>query len=336
MDPASPMHAEEKALLARASQAANTGQLGDAVKLFTEACRKFPHNVRAHVLLADVLLLDWFPPAEQLATVRKLIDHTLRAFPDSGEAKQRAERLQAKETQITAVEQGKKRLEEFEGKHRGERCVIIGNGPSLNRMDLSFLKDEFCFGLNRIYLGFERFGFTPTYLVAVNRFVIEQSAADLTKVPCTKFISFEGVPSVMPADDLIVINPRTWEDVFSTDPRQGVCIGSTVTYVAMQLAFWMGFDDVVLIGVDHKFATQGTPHAVVESQGSDPNHFDPNYFGKGIKWQLPDLKNSEQMFRIADAYFRAYRNKIVDATLDGACQVFEKAHYKDIFFPSGA
>ncbi len=36
--------------------------------------------------------------------------------------------------------------------HHGQRCFIIGNGPSLQRTDLTKLKDEFTFGMNRIYL----------------------------------------------------------------------------------------------------------------------------------------------------------------------------------------
>jgi hypothetical protein len=93
----------------------------------------------------------------------------------------------------------------------------------------------------------------------------------------------------------------------------------------------MGIDELALIGVDHRFSTPGQAHSLVESQGDDPNHFDPGYFGKGYRWQLPDLKNSEQMYRIADAYFRAYRRRIVDATVDGACPVFEKVDYREYF-----
>ena len=39
---------------------------------------------------------------------------------------------------------------------KGDRCVIIGNGPSLRSMDLSSLKDEVTFGMNRIYLLFDK------------------------------------------------------------------------------------------------------------------------------------------------------------------------------------
>ena len=92
----------------------------------------------------------------------------------------------------------------------------------------------------------------------------------------------------------------------------------------MQLAYWMGFQKVVLIGVDHRFATEGPAHKAVTSQSDDPNHFDPNYFGKGFKWQLPDLLTSGIAYGIAKRAFEADGRKVVDCTVDGALDVFPK------------
>ena len=58
-----------------------------------------------------------------------------------------------------------RRIREFRDAYKGRRCFIIGNGPSLRRMDLSPLRDEVTFGLNRIYLLFEELGFSTTFLV---------------------------------------------------------------------------------------------------------------------------------------------------------------------------
>ncbi|MFM6402276.1 MAG: hypothetical protein ACKPFF_36830, partial [Planktothrix sp.] len=84
------------------------------------------------------------------------------------------------------LEKSQEKIRQFHNKHLGQRCVIIGNGPSLNEMDLSFLKHEICFATNKIYLGFERWEFLPTYYVAVNPFVIEQSVDEIREIPCPK------------------------------------------------------------------------------------------------------------------------------------------------------
>ena len=93
----------------------------------------------------------------------------------------------------------------------------------------------------------------------------------------------------------------------------------------------MGFKDVILIGVDHSYNFTGKPHAAVVSQGDDPNHFHPNYFGKGFKWHLPDLEGSEMSYRVGKFMFEQSGRRILDATVDGKLQVFPKVDYYSLF-----
>jgi tetratricopeptide (TPR) repeat protein len=203
-------------------------------------------------------------------------------------------------------------------------------------MDLSFLGNEMTFGMNRIYLMFDKWNFRPTYYVSVNPLVLEQSAAEILKIKAAKFLSHKGIAFFPhPPDDLMFIRsiPK-W--VFSTDPRNGLCEGWTVTYFTMQLAYYMGFEEVVLIGVDHHFTTQGDPNKEVVSEGDDPNHFHPGYFGKGVRWHLPDLERSEKSYRMAKQAFEAEGRRILDATVDGRLTVFPKVDYRRHFAPCAA
>ena len=50
----------------------------------------------------------------------------------------------------------RKRLESFHNIHKGERCYLIANGPSLSNIDLSFMQNKVSIGLNRIYLLYEK------------------------------------------------------------------------------------------------------------------------------------------------------------------------------------
>ena len=59
----------------------------------------------------------------------------------------------------------------FRNKHLGQAAWIVGNGPSLNQMDLIPLRDSVTFCMNRIYLGVEKFGFTPMYYTVEDVFV---------------------------------------------------------------------------------------------------------------------------------------------------------------------
>jgi hypothetical protein len=92
----------------------------------------------------------------------------------------------------------------------------------------------------------------------------------------------------------------------------------------MQLAYFIGYRTVLLIGVDHRFKVSGSPNQQVVSEGPDPNHFNPDYFGKGFTWNLPDLEQSEQSYRMAKSVFESDGRKIVNCTPGSALDVFEK------------
>lgn len=213
-------------------------------------------------------------------------------------------------------------LRGLRNRHLGERCVIMGNGPSLNNTDLSLLRGETVFGLNRIYLMFDRLGFEPAYHVAVNELVVQQCAAEIDQLSIPMFTTWHNA-QYLQRRDIYLLNQLATKR-FHTNVAHGVWEGMTVTFVAMQLAYYMGFDHVILIGVDHSFVTQGEANRTVTSTGADPNHFDGSYFGKGFKWQLPDLDGSEMAYALARrAYERAGR-RIVDATVEGKLQIFPK------------
>jgi len=224
------------------------------------------------------------------------------------------------------------KLEAMRGTASG-RCVIIGNGPSLNQMDLSVLRDVPGFALNRGYLLFDRIGGPTTYLVSANKYVLEQSMAEMLGAsPGPKFFNWRHRHLVPNGRDDVIFFDTVRNPGFSTDvPNRGLWEGATVTMVAMQLAYHLGFREIVLIGVDHNFTTEGPAHKLVTSQGADPNHFDPNYFGAGYKWQLPDLERSERAYRMARAAFEAAGGEVVDATVGGKLQVFRKVDFAELF-----
>lgn len=210
---------------------------------------------------------------------------------------------------------------EFQDIHAGETCIVVGNGPSLKDVPIAFLKKYPSFGTNRIYL---RNGFTPTYYCSVNPLVIEQSAAEINAISCrAKFIAADYA-SLIPGSYGLV---STGAQLFSFNPAAYIYEGYTVTYVCMQLAFFMGFRTVLLVGVDHKFIMNGTPNAETVWEGNDPNHFDESYF-KGARWNNPDLERSAQAYALAEKAFRENKRRILNLTKDTALDVFTKEPLK--------
>jgi hypothetical protein len=228
------------------------------------------------------------------------------------------------------------RLARLKDIHKGQRAFIIGNGPSLKQTDLGKLKGEFTFGLNRIYLMFPELGFETTYLVSVNDLVIEQCTAEIAALSMPKFLSWRShrfFTSLHLSSFILPTFLYTTYDLprFSPDVRGRVWEGATVTNVALQLAFHMGFEQVILIGVDHNFATPGKANTTVTSDGDDPNHFSGQYFGKGFRWQLPDLATSEIGYHLARQAYEQAGRSIVDATVGGKLTIFPKTDYNSLF-----
>ncbi len=215
--------------------------------------------------------------------------------------------------------------------HKGERCFIIGNGPSLRQTDLTKLRGETTIGLNRIFLAFDELGFETSYLVSVNDLVIEQSSLELQALGMPRFFSWRSHRHIQPDQDMYFLYTTYTGPRFARDVRGRLWEGATVTYVALQLAFFLGFKTVILIGVDHNFVTKGKPNETVVSQGDDPNHFHPGYFGKGFRWQLPDLETSERAYRMARTAYEDAGRIVLDATVDGKLTVFPKVDYLSLF-----
>lgn len=224
-----------------------------------------------------------------------------------------------------------RKLQAMKDTHAGERCFIIGNGPSLKNTDLGKLRNEFTIGMNRFYMAFPELGFTSSILLSVNDLVIEQCADDFRALPIPTFVSWRSRKWIKPAENLHYLYTTYDLPRFSGNAAGRLWEGATVTFVAMQLAFHLGFKQVILIGVDHSFASQGKPNTTVVSTGDDPNHFNPGYFGKGFRWQLPDLQTSEIAYTMAREAYRGAGREIIDATVGGKLTVFPKVEYETLF-----
>ena len=224
-----------------------------------------------------------------------------------------------------SVKRSSNRLNRFHNCHKGERIIIVCNGPSLNKTDFSLVRGEMCMGLNKIYLGFKRFKFYPRYYVAINKRVIEQSADSIRKLNCINFIKDLGNGNNPLSETALtyLIKSRPKQS-FHRDLSQGFFEGYTVTFAALQIAYYMGFSQVVIVGMDHKYDYKGAPNESNILKGKDPNHFDPNYFSEQT-WDNPDLDNSEKYYVMARTEFEKDGRQIIDCTIDGACQIFPKS-----------
>lgn len=220
----------------------------------------------------------------------------------------------------------RKRVKRWKDRYSGKKAVILCNGPSLNRVNFDDLAASgiFTFGLNKINLLFKRSDFRSSVVVAVNPHVIEQNAEFYNKTDIPLFLDSNGKKWVKFCNNVHFLHSAGGSGNFAKDCSVSINQGHTVTYVAMQLAFHMGFKEIALVGCDHTFATKGPANKTIIAGKEDPNHFDPNYFANGVKWQLPDITASELHYEVARNTFERHGRKIMNCTAGGKLEVFTR------------
>ena len=215
------------------------------------------------------------------------------------------------------------RLKRLKNLHAGKKAVILCNGPSLKKSNLDLLSGVYCFGLNKIHLLFDETPFRPSCIVAANQLVISQTADVYNATEIPLFLHYYGVSKVASAPNRIFFPVTRYSRKFARDCSISLYAGNTVTFVAMQLAFHMGFSKVALIGCDHYFETKGRPNARVLGGAVDPNHFHPDYFA-GMPWELPDLFESEISYQMAYNAFQDAGRQLVNATEGGKLELLPR------------
>jgi len=227
----------------------------------------------------------------------------------------------------------RKRIKTYKNKFCGQKAVILCNGPSLKKVDFDVFtrQNVATFGLNKINLLFLHTKFRPSFIVAVNPFVIEQNADFYNHTVIPLFLDSQGKRLIKFRKNIHFLHSKEIRSHFARDCSIGINQGFTVTYVAMQLAFHMGFKIVALVGCDHHFVHQGRANETLLSSNSDPDHFDPNYFVGGQKWQFPDIPGSELHYQIANEVFRQYGRQIVNCTDGGKLEIIERQSLFDFF-----
>ncbi len=233
-------------------------------------------------------------------------------------------------------------LEPYRNLHEGQRCFFLGGGPSLKEIDPAPLRDEVTFGVNGVFLIDDWLGFAPTYyavddfLVYHDRFqdikdaVIDSACFFPVQFSCHGF----DRPNHHYVRMLYELDESGNWPAFSKDASRIVWYGGTVTYFCLQLAWYMGFQEVVLLGMDHSYTRP--PDLVVRgdqwtSTSADPNHFHPDYFGPGMRWHDPRTERMEKAYAVARRVFESDGRRIVNASVGGKLEVFDRVDYRSLF-----
>lgn len=227
------------------------------------------------------------------------------------------------------------RIKVLRNRYFGESIFVVGNGPSLNKVNFDLLKNHYAIAANKIYLLFDRCDWRPDFYTTLDWRVTPDNYEEINRLTDMTFLfphRFKGL--LRGGEDVFwyeSLSPgRSVLDRFEPDINRGVRGGGTVLTAALQQAYYLGFRKFFLLGVDVNYKIT---ESVIQSGGDrfgtgiqvnlestaddDPNHFDPRYFGKGAKWHDPNVNEMLRGFLSAARAIQYLGGEIYNSTIGG-------------------
>ena len=249
----------------------------------------------------------------------------------------------------------------FRDRHKGQRCFILATGPSIQQQDLTVLKNEVCIAVSQVYLHDDIRTIAPRYhLIApwhppfnfatvqkifddfstyyhdldVTYFfgyrAYDYSVLDFLKAfphyltPKMNFLHYNGIG----LDEANHADTAVW------DLCRPLFEIRTVIYGAIQLAGFMGFDEIYLIGCDHDYLADvkrvSGHHFYQEKKGvNDAPHLGAFSTEKWFK----EYYDRWCHYRLMQSYLTPRKQRIYNATAGGMLDVFPRKTLADLFAP---
>jgi GT2 family glycosyltransferase len=222
-------------------------------------------------------------------------------------------------------------------RHLGQRCFVLGNGPSLRVADLERMAHEVTFASNKIYLCFGETTWRPTFYSVEDLLVAENCRSEIAAIDRVTKIFPHHMLKFLPRQPnhhyarwLPPKDNRSSYREFSCDLTKGICWGSTVTYSMLQMAVHMGFKDIYLLGVDHSYVEPPEKDGNALISSGEINHFHPDYRQAGERWHLPVLDRLETSYQFAQDFCQSIGVNIYNASRETKLDAFPRVDFDDL------
>lgn len=215
---------------------------------------------------------------------------------------------------------------------RHDRCFIVGNGPSLNIRDLDSLASEDCFAANLIFNIFPKTIWRPRYYCIQDRYA-----------RIGNFLEKNDIPFLFVGDYFWRTrgcnNKRAYcfhteriefnEPVkFSLDIKEKLYDSYTITYIMIQLAIYMGYREIYLLGIDHNypFTLDESGKPIINVNAKEAHFFKDDRPDEVIA----NVFMMEKAYRKAKEVADSLGIKIYNATRGGKLEIFERKSIESI------
>lgn len=218
------------------------------------------------------------------------------------------------------------KIKTLKNKHKDERLFIIATGPSLNKTNLELLKNETLMGMNTLYKN--PISSHCNYFVVGDGNVWIKEFKNILKLNCTIFLPAiagrkyllsrkkynEYIDSKQSVIPLKYLGKLTEEKKISEDISKGLYGYTTVVHLCLQIAYYLGFKKVYLVGCDCTY-NKGT-------------HFNNSNIDEKLK--NFDWSREIEGFKLFKKFFEENNREIINATVGGDLEIFKRKKLEEI------
>lgn len=229
-------------------------------------------------------------------------------------------------------------IKKLEKSHLGERCFIIGNGPSLQIEDLELISGEFSFAVNRIYNVYEKTKWRPSFyytqeMTLPNRTesLEEFLSSFLRSSTSLNFLPYIKGMNKVKSKYNCVFFPVYMDyceylkkpiNRFSLDCSKEIVHAYTSLYSVLQIAIYMGFKEIYLLGVDGAYRVNNA-------------HFYDDVYGDKRLFETKRItdrltENINRGFDGMKAASERYDFKIYNCTRGGSLEKFPRCNLENL------
>ena len=215
----------------------------------------------------------------------------------------------------------------LEDKYKGERCFIIGSSPSLNLLDLTKLNNEYTFTVNRGYMLKEKGLKHSTFHVIsdTNTFNDEESKWKEMESFSDVLFCYAGMekpPVEIETTYFDYIQYQLNKEIsFQKDMKKPLIAYQSVIHFAIQIAYYLGFKEIYLLGVDLDFA-KNKGHIYQETKEESERQLNHS------------IKMAQTMFKGINEcgnWLKDNNVKLLNASPSGIVDCIERVKYEELF-----
>lgn len=227
------------------------------------------------------------------------------------------------------TDENKQKLLALKNIHKGKRCFIVGSAPSLNLLDLTHLNNEYTFTVNRGYMLQSKGLMHSTYHIISDKETFKDKDSCYQNLQNFSNILFCYAGMNKPEINIETyyfdyINPKNFKNEYITfceNLTSPLIMYDSVIHFGIQIAYYMGFTEIYLIGVDLDFA-QNKGHAYKET--AEETIRQQEHSIKMAQFMLEGIKKCGEFLTLKNV-------NLINASPKGIVDCIERRNFEEIF-----